>query len=478
MKKIIVLFSVVLALISLSACTQEDPIEKIIVNAPTQMVYDETTFLTSGYNFKGDSGISYLTITRAGVVSETVFDGSVKEPLGEKSGVLTYSFIVNNTEQPFQVYVRPTNYDPTDDQIVLVNFRFTSDNVLTNIGDTETLDGLMVYVVRANDGSFSDIDVYTAEEAVAAGAIFSNNNYNPLQEDGFVVNEAFPVSFTFEDYETSFEVYTAGGEKPIHTEDATFFDWILVIPVAFLTQIFSSIFNNSFAIGILITTIIVRTLAWPIYAKSNDMSLKMNLAQPEMQRVQAKYATRKDPQSQQQMQSEMMGIYKKYGISTLGCLLPFLQMPIFIAMYGVVRRITIPGGMYTDKVSNTFFLGIDLAAANNWFIAGFLAALVGGTMFALQLLAQKKPSYAKNTGTQNVTSQAAQTQKTMKYVTYFMVFMMMSISFQSQALALYWVFGNVYSITQTLINRKVSEKKHEALKQKELLGGLVDAKKN
>jgi YidC/Oxa1 family membrane protein insertase len=59
-----------------------------------------------------------------------------------------------------------------------------------------------------------------------------------------------------------------------------------------------------------------------------------------------------------------------------------------------------------------------------------------------------------------------------------MVFMMMSISYQSQALALYWVFGNAYSITQTLINRKVSEMKHETLKQKELLGGLIDAKKN
>ena len=477
MKKIIVLISVIFALISLSACTQEDPIEKIIVNAPEQMVYDEVTFANAGYNFKGELGVSYFTITQAGIVSETVFDGSFTEPQGQTSGVLTYSFIVNNAQQPFQIYVRPTNYDPTDNSIVLVNFRFTPKNILTNIGGTESLEGLTIYVVRANHGSLADIEVYTAE-TLPSGAVFSNNNYNPLQEDGFVVNASFPVTFTFEDYTTSFEVYTAGGEKPIHTDDATFFDWILVIPVAFLTQVFSGLFGNSFAIGILITTIIVRTLAWPIYAKSNDMSLKMNLAQPEMQRVQTKYATRKDPQSQQQMQSEMMGIYKKYGISTLGCLLPFLQMPIFIAMYGVVRRITIPGGMYTDKVSNTFFLGIDLAAANNWFIAGFLAALVGGTMFALQLLAQKKPSYAKNTGTQNVNAQAAQTQKTMKYVTYFMVFMMMSISFQSQALALYWVFGNVYSITQTLINRKVSEKKHEALKQKELLGGLVDVKKN
>ncbi|MGA0351725.1 MAG: membrane protein insertase YidC, partial [Acholeplasmataceae bacterium] len=251
---------------------------------------------------------------------------------------------------------------------------------------------------------------------------------------------------------------------------------VLVIPFAYLTQLFASIFGNSFIIGILITTIIVRTLAWPIYAKSNDMSLKMNLAQPEMQKVQNKYATKKDPQSQQQMQAEMMQVYKKYGIGFGGCLLPFLQMPIFIAMFNVVRRITVEGGMYADNVSNTMFLGIDVTAANSTIIAGLLAVIVGATMFALQKIAQKKPAYAKNTGTQN--AQAQQSQKTMKYVMYFMVFMMMSIAFQSQALAVYWLFGNLYSIGQTLINRKLSVRKHEKLKEKELLGGLYDAKKN
>jgi YidC/Oxa1 family membrane protein insertase len=477
MRKIIVLMGVVFALVALSACTQEDPIERVIVNAPTQMVYTEVEYTTNGYNFKGDNGLGYLTISQAGIVTKEVFDGSLSDEPTGTSGVLEGEFIVNNVKQTFEFYVRPTNFDPNDDSIVLVNFRFEANNVKTNIGSEEDLTGLMVYIVRANDGSLDDVDVLTGEEAVALG-LFDNNGYNPLQEDGFVNNEAFQVTFSLEGYTTSFEVYTAGGEKPIHTQDATFFDWILVIPVAFLTQFFASIFNNSFAIGILITTIIVRTLAWPIYAKSNDMSLKMNLAQPEMQRIQAKYVTRKDPQSQQQMQSEMMGVYKKYGISTLGCLMPFLQMPIFIAMYGVVRRITLPGGMYTEQVSNTNFLGIDLAETNTWLIAGLLAAIVGATMFALQILAQKKPAYAKNTGTQNLTPQAAQTQKTMKYVTYFMVFMMMSISYQSQALAVYWIFGNIYSLVQTLVNRKISEKKHEQLKQKELFGGLIDAKKN
>ena len=268
--------------------------------------------------------------------------------------------------------------------------------------------------------------------------------------------------------------------EPIKSGDIGFFERILVIPVAWIMQFFSGLFNNSFAMGIIITTIIVRTIAWPIYAKSNDLSIKMAVAQPEMNRIQAKYATRKDPESQQKMQMELMAVYKKYGINFFGCLMPFLQMPIFLAMYQVVQRIWIEGGMYADKVSNMKFLGIDLAKAGNFGlimgqegdVAGWiLAIIVAGTMFLLNYLAQKKPSYAKNTASHGAQSaQAEQSAKMMKYMQYFMVIMMFSISLGSNSLALYWVVGNVYSIGQNMINRVVNERKYYAMKNKDLVG--------
>lgn len=470
MKKLIVFASMVLAVVLLTGCTSEDPIEAIVVNAPIDMVYTQEELETNGYDFTGENGLSYFTIKQSGAVEETQYEGSFLDNNETTSGVLTYGFITNNTQYTFDIYVRPTDYDPEDDSIVLVNFRFNAQNLTTTVGSYENLEGLEVYVVRANS---SEAELLTGDDLAA---FISNDNFEPLTEDGFVNQAFFNITFEQEGFSAMYSVYVAGGEVPIHSEDASFFDWILVIPFAYLTQLFASVFGNSFIIGILITTVIVRTLAWPIYAKSNDMSLKMSVAQPEMQKVQNKYATKKDPQSQQQMQAEMMQVYKKYGIGFGGCLLPFLQMPIFIAMFNVVRRITVDGGMYADKVSNTMFLGIDVTATNSTLIAGLLAAIVGATMFALQKIAQTKPAYAKNTGTQN--AQAQQSQKTMKYVMYFMVFMMMSIAFQSQALAVYWLFGNLYSIGQTLINRKLSAKKHEKLKEKELLGGLYDAKKN
>lgn len=91
------------------------------------------------------------------------------------------------------------------------------------------------------------------------------------------------------------------------------------------------------------------------------MSLKMTLMQPEMARIQRKYGVRKDPQSQQQMQLEMMKLYKKYKMNPLGCILPmFIQFPIFMAMYEVVKRInassTVTEGGVTIVQYGTFAL--------------------------------------------------------------------------------------------------------------------------
>lgn len=267
---------------------------------------------------------------------------------------------------------------------------------------------------------------------------------------------------------------------PIVAGKGNWFEWILVTPIAWLMAFFGKLFNNSFAMGIIFSTIIVRTIAWPIYAKSNDLSIKMAVAQPEMQRIQAKYATRKDPESQQKMQMEMMGIYKKYGINFMGCLMPFLQMPLFLAMYQVVQRIYLDGGTYAEDVSNIKFLGMRLDVAGNMSaifgqkgdLGGWiLAIIVGVTMWYLNHLATKKPSYAKNTASHNPqASQAEQTQKMMKYMQYFMIFMMFSLSLQRNSLALYWVVGNIYSIIQNLINRKLNEVKYEKMKNKDLVG--------
>ena len=271
------------------------------------------------------------------------------------------------------------------------------------------------------------------------------------------------------------------------SDENNIFGWILIWPIGWIMHSIGSLFPSAqFAWGLLFTTIIIRTIAWPIYAKTNDMSLKMAVAQPEMNRVQAKYANRKDPQSQQRMQQEMMAIYKKYNISFLGCFAPFLQMPIFMAMYSVVRRITVPGGMLSLEDSSFFgienclnlgIMGTEGAIAEKGsapFIVGIiLAIIVGGTMWLLNYFSQKKPSYQKNTYTHNASGQADQMASTMKIMNYFMIFMMVMAALSNNGLALYWVFGNIYSIIQGFINRYLNEKKYYKMKQSDSVDNLI-----
>lgn len=282
---------------------------------------------------------------------------------------------------------------------------------------------------------------------------------------------------------------------------------ILVWPIAWLMYQIGRIFpSGNYAWGLLFTTIIIRTLAWPIYAKSNDMSLKMAVAQPEIAKVQAKYANRQDPQSKQRMQQELMAVYKKHKINFLGCFTPLLQMPIFMAMYNVVSRIRYssytPAAEGSETIyalfslDNTNFLGIKDClsygvttsggptagqglSAGLWsapfFVGIILSILVGGTMWLLNYLAQRKPRYQKNTYTHNNNGNQQQNQmgSTMKIMNYFMILMMVLASLSNNGLALYWVIGNVYSIGQNFLNRYLNEKKYYKLKQQNSVDNLI-----
>lgn len=272
-------------------------------------------------------------------------------------------------------------------------------------------------------------------------------------------------------------VLTSCGDinAPIAKDSLKWFEWVLVVPIGWLMQFFAGLFNNSYAMGIILTTLVIRTLAWPIYAKTTDLSLKMAVMQPELQKIQAKYADRKDQESQQRMQMEMTQLYKKHKFNPLGCFMPFLQMPIFISVYQVVRRIHLPGGMWTDNVSKMTFLGIDLTKAGN-FTAIFgkggdwrgwiLALIVLATNVILNYFASKKPSYQKQTHTH---SAEAKPEQSMKIMQYFMIGMMFMFALTSNSIALYWIIGNTYSIMQTLINRKLNEKKYMEMKYDDLV---------
>jgi len=117
------------------------------------------------------------------------------------------------------------------------------------------------------------------------------------------------------------------------------FEDIFIYPIAGIMWVVAkTIGAGNYGLTIIITTILVRTLAWPIYAKTNDLSLKMKLVQPEQAKIQRKYAGKDDEVSRQKMQIETMQLYKKYGIGLGGCLMPVFQFPIFVGVFRTISR--------------------------------------------------------------------------------------------------------------------------------------------
>ncbi|XFA98409.1 YidC/Oxa1 family membrane protein insertase [Candidatus Izemoplasma sp. B36] len=306
-------------------------------------------------------------------------------------------------------------------------------------------------------------------------------NYDTETGDGYLVwddDEGY-VEVTFVDEEATNKTQT-GLYQSIYTtpigEKGNWWDWVITQLGLFTfhaSNLFGILGNTYYYwIGLLIMTLVIRTLGWPIYAKTNDMSLKMQLAQPELNRIQEKYRNKQDQASQQRMQMETMELYKKYKINVFGCLMPLLQMPIFIAMYQVVQRfpltdITLFGGdgfVINDSFMSFLWMGSEGLGNTEWLLNLPLAILVSGLMFLSQWLTQHRTK-TKQRPNQYAGAKAQQSQNTMKYMMYFMVLMMGFISLRSAGIAFYWVIGTSYQLLQSYISYRNMEKRQDKLRK-------------
>ena len=136
----------------------------------------------------------------------------------------------------------------------------------------------------------------------------------------------------------------------------------------FLDFIFNFVYNilpvGSLGISIIAFTILVRLLMIPLMVKQQSSLKKMQLIQPELQKIQEKYKNKKDPDSQMQMNIEMREFYKKNNVSPFGGCLPlFIQMPIFIALFRVLRSVN----TYISKLQELYYdLATQIVSADGY----------------------------------------------------------------------------------------------------------------
>lgn len=239
--------------------------------------------------------------------------------------------------------------------------------------------------------------------------------------------------------------------EPITAETASgLWDKVFVLPLASFITLLYKLLANNLGFAIILATAIVRLVLMPLYSKSNKSMAVMQEIQPEMQRIQKKYENKKDQASQVKMQQEMMELYKKYNFNPMmGCLLPLLQMPIFLAFYQAISR----HPLIKNASANEFF-GINLGATGtpaNWILALIVAGL---SIYSQRLMNNNMADTMKN-------SQQNQANNTMmKVMTYYLPFAMFSITIGTPfAFGLYFLTGAIMQIIQFLIIKKPQRKK-------------------
>lgn len=203
--------------------------------------------------------------------------------------------------------------------------------------------------------------------------------------------------------------------------------WFMARPMLWVLNGIHHVVMN-YGVAIIIMTILLRLLMWPLTRKSYVSMAAMQKMQPEMQRIQKLYANDK-----MRLQMEMMKLYQTHKTSPMsGCLPMLIQIPIFFALYKAL--------LVSVAMRNAHFLWIsDLSSMDPYFI---LPILMGATMYLQQYL--QSPKTKSNSGNDI----AAQTQRMMRWMP--LLFTVM-FAWMPAGLVLYWTVSNVFGILQMQI---------------------------
>lgn len=194
----------------------------------------------------------------------------------------------------------------------------------------------------------------------------------------------------------------------------SFFDVVIVQPIFNLLMLIYSLIPD-FGISIIIFTVIVRLLLWPLIKKQLHQAKAMRKMQPELAKINKKYKDNKQLRAM-----AMMDLYKKHNISMFGSVgIMLIQLPILIAMYRVVQIFVTNRsdlGKYTydfvkdlpvtnnllahpDQFNQNFLGVLDLtqhAVSKNGVVIGLLVLAVAAAV--LQYLTSKQLSPTANSG--------------------------------------------------------------------------------
>lgn len=233
----------------------------------------------------------------------------------------------------------------------------------------------------------------------------------------------------------------------------------LVIPTQQFIEILADFFG-SYGLAIIAITIIVRIIILPLSIKQQrstmEQQVKMEAIKPATEEIQAEMKETDDPHEKQELQQELMEVYRENNVSMLGglsgCLPLLIQMPVFTAMFQAIRM--------SESIASATWLGIQLGERS------IVLAVVTGILYYIQsrVMMMGMPEEQRNQS------------KTMMLMNPVMI-LMFSITGPA-GLTLYWFAGGIVAIIQSLVtNLYYKPKLEKELKEKHGDVQVVERKK-
>jgi YidC/Oxa1 family membrane protein insertase len=231
--------------------------------------------------------------------------------------------------------------------------------------------------------------------------------------------------------------------------------WSILNPLEWLMKQMLVFFNSlvhNYGIAIILVTIVVKLLLFPLTKKSSEGTLRMQMIAPKIKELQEKYKS-----NPQKMNMEMANLYKKEGYNPLsGCLPMLLQMPIFFAMYSLFNNhfdlrgaMFIPGWIPDLSLPETI-----------WNFSPASIPLLGSDIRLLPFVyVASQLIYGKVTQTPDTANN-----KQMKMMLYFMPIIFFFVLYNvPSGLLVYWIMSNVLTMVQQLAINKYMKQRKAAL---------------
>ena len=214
---------------------------------------------------------------------------------------------------------------------------------------------------------------------------------------------------------------------------------------------------KNYGLAIILVTLLIRLIIFPISKKSAMQSEGMKKASGDLKKLQDKYRNKTSQEDQMKQAQEMMAIYKKYGINPMsGCLFAFIQMPLFFAFLESLYRIPavfegkfLMFNLGTSPFNALFGTSLSFNHFLNSFSTGSWVYLLLPIFVGLATFYSFKMNSGLSTG--GNPDQEKQMKMMMNMMLVFIIFASFTMS---TSIIIYWIVGSLFTIVQTLIIRR------------------------